>query len=150
MAHNRKYVPGAVALVIERLKNDLKVMEQDAIEKLLIESNLFDHAPFKWVSFTYRYGLKNELIPEYSKINKRYGNELHIAIELKMEILEWSDKNNLKLLYDIFMIGALEALIHVGIKYQLPTEILKAERIKYGNIPETIEECAVYQKISVH
>jgi len=141
MAHNRKYVPGGVALVIGRLKNSLKVMEQDAIEKLLIDSNFLDHAPFKWVSFTYRYGLKNELIPEYSKINKKYGNELHIAIELKMEILEWADKNNLKLLYNIFMIGALEALIHVGQKYNLPTDLLKSERTKYGIIPDSIEEC---------
>jgi hypothetical protein len=144
MAHNRKYVPGGVALVIGRLKNSIKLMEQDAIEQLLIDSHFLDHAPFKWISFIYRYGLKNELTPEYQRINKKH-NYLPIAIEVKMEILEWADKNNLKLLYDIFMIGALEALIDVGKKYELPTDLLKSERSKYGNIPETIEDCKNYQ-----
>jgi hypothetical protein len=145
MAHNRKYVPGAIDLVRGRLKNSIKLMEQDKVEQLLIESKFLDKAPFKWVGLIYRYGLKNMLIPEYSRISKKYG-DLPIAIELKMEILEWADQNDLKLLYDILMIGALEALIHVGNKYDLPVEILKAERSKYGNIPETVEECRLIAK----
>jgi len=140
MAHNRKYVPGGVALVMGRVRNSGKSVDQDKVEQLLIDSNFFDHAPFKWVGLIYRYGLKNEIVPEYQRIDKK-DSELPIAIELKMEILEWADKNNLKLLYDIFMIGALEALIHVGQKYNLPTDLLKSERTKYGIIPDSIEEC---------
>jgi len=145
MAHNRKYVPGGVALVRGRVKNSGKVVEQDKIEKLLIDSNFFEKANFNWISFIYRYGLKNYLIPEYQRINKKH-NYLPIAIELRMEILEWADQNNLELLYDIFMIGALEALMHVGKKYKLPTHLLEAERLKYGNVPETIEECQNYHR----
>ena len=145
MAHNRKYVPGGVSLVQGRLRNSIKIMEHDLIEQFLIESHFLDHAPFKWVGLMYRYGLRNLLIPEYDRIDKKDG-ELPIAIELKMNILEWADKNNLKLLYDIFMIGALEALLHVGNKYNLPIERLEIERAKYGTIPETIEECEAYPK----
>ncbi|KJV92575.1 Imm39 family immunity protein [Rickettsia bellii] len=101
--------------------------------------------PFKWVGLLYLYGTKNLLIPKYERINKKYG-DLPIEIELKMEILEWADQNNLELLYDIFMIGALEALMHVGKKYKLPTHLLEEECSKYGNIPETIEECISYQR----
>ena len=64
-----------------------------------------------------------------------------------MEILKWTDKNNLKLLYNIFMVGALEALINVARKYKLPDHILNSERTKYGTIPETIEECEQYFSI---
>lgn len=145
MAHNRKYVPGAVDLVKGRVKNDFKVVEQDKIEKLLIDSNFFENMPFKWIGLLYLYGTKNSLIPKYERISKKHG-DLPIEIELKMEILEWADQNNLELLYDIFMIGALEALIHVGKKYKLPIHLLEAERSKYGNIPEAIEECQTYQR----
>lgn len=140
MTHSRKYVPGGVALVMGRVKNSGKMIDQDKIEKILIDSNFFENIPFK-----YLYGTKNSLIPKYERINKKHG-DLPIEIELKMEILEWADQNNLKLLYDIFMIGALEALIHVGKKYKLPIHLLEAERSKYGNIPETIEECINYQR----
>ena len=145
MAHNRKYVPGAIDLIKGRVRNGYKFVNQDGIERLIIESHFLDQAPFRWVGLIYRYGIKNELVPEYQRINKKYG-DLPIAIELKMNILEWADKNNHKLLYDIFMIGALEALIHVGQKYKLPLDCLKQERAKYSIIPETIEECEAYPK----
>lgn len=147
MAHNRKYVPGGVALVKGRLRYAAQSMEQDKIEDLLVKSNFFETAPFKWVGLMYRYGTKNLIIPEYDRIDKKDG-ELPIAIELKMEVIEWASKNNLKLLYNILMIGALEALIHVGKKYKLPVHLLEAERAKYGTIPETIEECEQYPKES--
>lgn len=145
MTHNRKYVPSGVALVMGRVKNSGKMIDQDKIEKILIDSNFFEDMPFKWVGLLYLYGIKNSLIPKYERINKKYG-DLPIEIELKMEILEWADQHNLELLYDIFMIGALEALMHVGKKYKLPTHLLEAERLKYGNVPETIEECQNYHR----
>lgn len=145
MTHNRKYVPGGVALVMGRVKNSGKMIDQDKIEKILIDSNFFENMPFKWVGLLYLYGIKNSLIPKYEKINKKYGY-LPIEVELKMEILEWADQNNLELLHDIFMVGALEALIHVGKKYKLPIYLLEEECSKYGNIPETIEECIEYRR----
>lgn len=143
--HDRKYVPGATALVIGRVKNGLKMMDQDLIEKFIISSNFLDNAPFLWVHLSYRYGIKNNLKVELKRIDKKYG-DIEIAIELDMEILQWADRNNLELLHDIFMIGALEALIQVGKKYKLPTEAFIEERKKYGNIPNTIEECENYKK----
>lgn len=147
MAHNRKYVPGAVDLIKGRVKNSPRLIEQDKIEELLIRANFFENAPFKWVGLMYRYGTENLLVPTYGRIDKKDG-ELPITIEIKMEILEWADKNNLSFLYDIHMIGALEALIHVGKKYKLSLHLLEAERAKYGNIPETIEDCEHYLKES--
>ena len=140
MAHNRKFVPGDVDLVPGRLRNLKETLFiQDAIEKIMIDSNFLENAPFKWVGLIFRLGLKNMLFPEFKRINKKYG-DLPIAVEMKMEILQWADKHNIKLLQDIYMIASLEALIHVGEKYSLPNELFYAERAKYGNIPETIEE----------
>ena len=140
VSHNRKYVPSAVDLVKGRVKNSPELIEQDQIEHLLIQSHFFDIAPFKWVGLMYRYGMKNCLIPHYAPID-RIDGELPIAIELKMEILEWADKNNLRLFYDIHIIGALEALLHVGRQHKLPTHLIEAEPDQYHPIPESLEVC---------
>ena len=143
--HNRKYVPGATALVMGRVRNGLKMMDQDFIEALIIKSIFLENAPFLWVHLSYRYGIKNDLKVVLQRIDKKYG-DIQIALELDMEILQWADKNNLELLHDIFMIAALEALVQVGEKYKLPTEVFLEERQKYGNIPNTIEECENYKR----
>lgn len=141
MAHNRKFVPGRVALVKVRFKNTRHTAStQDRVEKLIIESHFLDNAPFKWVGLIYRYGLKNKLKPEYQRINKQYG-DLPIAVELDSRILQWADDHDLQLFKDIFIIAALEALLDVGRKYKLPIEKIKVEKEKFGNIPNTIEEC---------
>ncbi|MBY0273473.1 MAG: immunity protein 39 [Alphaproteobacteria bacterium] len=140
MAHNRKFVPGIVALVKERIKNTKLVIQvQDEIEKLIVESHFLDSAPFKWVGLIYRYGLKNKLKPEYQRINKKYG-DLPIAVELDTRVLQWADQNNLQLFKDIFIIAALEALLDVGQKYNLPTDLIAQERSKYVDIPNSVEE----------
>ena len=142
MAHNRKYVPGMIDLVKGRVRNDMPIMKnnQNDIELLIISSQILNSAPFKWVGLMYRYGIKNDLNVEYDRIDKKDG-ELPIAIELRMDILQWADRNNLDLMYEIFMIGALEAMIHVCQKYKLDDAAFKEERIKFGTIPESIEEC---------
>lgn len=140
MAHNRKFVPGIVALVKERIKNTKLVIQvQDEIEKLIIESHLLDNAPFKWVGLIYRYGLKNKLKPEYDRIDKKDG-ELPIAVELDTRILQWADEHDLQLFKDIFIIAALEVLLDIGQKYNLPTDLIAQERSKYGDIPNSVEE----------
>ena len=148
------FVPGGVDLVGVRLifkrdiKNTFKVWENTdpKIEKLLKQSNFFEKVPFWWIGFIYRYGIKNKLVPDYKRISKKYG-DLPIAIELRADILSWADQNNVHLLEDIFMVGALEALIHVGHKYKLPTEALEKEREKYNDIPETVEECECLDRL---
>ena len=140
---------GAVALVKGRVKNCLKVMSR--VDKYLdnlvyIKKFMEDPLPFKWVGLLFRYGIKNDLKVEFQRIHKKDG-DLPIALELDMEILQWADKNNLELLHDIFMIAALEALIQVGEKYKLPTDVFRVERSKYGTIPNTIEECKAYKNM---
>lgn len=134
-----------IALVLGRLKNAGKILTdlQKALTLFLKVHGYFKDTPFLWVGLTFLYGIKNNLSLEFEKINKKYG-DLGVALELDMEILQWADKNNLDLLHDIFMIAALEALIQVGVKYKLPIDVFIQERSKYGNIPNTIEECEVY------
>lgn len=144
--HNRKFLSSAVALVLGRLRNEkIAVTANNDIERIIINSNFLDGAPFEWIGIIQRYGIKNDLKVEFQRIDKKYG-ELPIAFELDMDILKWADQNNLDLLYDIFMISGLEATIQVGQKYHLPIEPFLKERAKYGNIPNTIEECEAYQK----
>ena len=137
--HNRKFVPGGVALVKGRLRS-LDYMDQDGIEALILkQKNFLENAPFKWVGLIYRYGIKNTLKPYYQRINQKYG-DIPVAIELNMEVLQAADRISIDLLRDIFTIGALECLIDIGRKYKLPTDVFIAERAKYKDIPETAEE----------
>lgn len=138
--NERVYVPSALDLVKGHVKNDLKLMEREYIDSLLVQSKYCEDAPFTWVGLLYRYGFETNTIPRYGRISKKYG-DASLTIDLKMEILQWADRNNLELLRAILMIGALDALIHAGKKYKRPTALLEAERAKYGTIPETIEEC---------
>lgn len=46
MACYRKYVLGKAALVEGRSRKDLKMQDQDKVERLLVDSNSFEHAPF--------------------------------------------------------------------------------------------------------
>ncbi|MBP6986288.1 MAG: immunity protein 39 [Alphaproteobacteria bacterium] len=146
MSHNRKFVPGRVALVKIRLKNTRYTATiQDEIEQIIISTNFLENAPFKWVGLIYRYGLKNMLVPEYSRISKKYG-DLPLAIELDSHLLLWADENNIKLLKDIFTVGALLALVHVGEKYNLCHNGIEDELKKYPPFPTTLEDCEAWPK----
>ncbi len=71
-----------------------------------------------------RYGLKNDNVPYYEPINKEHG-DLPLAIELDTHDLLIADPDDLKRL---FTIATLNALIHAGHKYRLPTEALEARK----------------------
>lgn len=139
-----------VALVKGRLKNSGEPYSKvkSFLNEFLKVKGYFQNAPFLWVGLAFRYGIKNDLKLEFQRINKTYG-DLPVALELNMEILKWADQNNLDLLHDIFMIAALEALIQVAHKYNLPDGPFLEERAKYGNIPNTIEECQAYKRPSL-
>lgn len=140
MAHNRKFVPGRIYLVEGRLLNSKKTAcIHDDLEKIVIDSGILENAPFKWIGLMYRFGTRNMFKPNYMRIDKKDG-ELPIAVEIKFEILRWADHYDVPFLTEILMIAGLEALLHVCNKYKLPKEYITAERAKYGNIPETIEE----------
>lgn len=138
-------IVGAVALAKGQVKNDFSPMTraENLIDIKVKEKNILKGCPFLWIGIIYRYGTKNDLNVDFQRINKKQG-DLPISLELNMEILKWADQNNLDLLHDIYMIAALEAVIQVGLKYKLPTTVFEYERAKYGNIPNTIEECEEY------
>ncbi len=133
---------GLIALVKGRLFNSKQATEASKQINLLNFS--LSNMPFSWIGLICRLGIKNDLKIEFQRINKKDG-DLPIALELDMNILKWADQHNLALLKDIFMIAALEALLQVCDKYKLSKEAIALERAKYGNIPNTIEECEQWE-----
>ena len=73
MAHNRKLVIGAVALVKARIRNSIVAFEEarDYVEEVLISFDWLRDAPFKWVGIIVRYGLKNDDFPTFQNVNKK-------------------------------------------------------------------------------
>jgi hypothetical protein len=145
---NRKIGFVCVGLVKGRVKNGLRLLEEIelTLNNSVIPDNHFLGLPFTWLMPAFRYGTKNNLSVEFQRISKT--KYLPIALELDMEILKWADQNNMDLLYDIFMIASLEALIQVGKKYKFPLEPYLELRSQYEEIPNTIEECTSYQSKS--
>lgn len=139
--HNRKFVSSTVCLIIGRIRRLHQIISfSSELENLIIKSGMLEDAPFRWVGLTYRLGRKNMLKPEYDKIDKKDG-ELPIAVEIKMDILQWADSNDIELLKDLYMIAGIEALIDVCKKYKLQgVEFFEAERSKYRPFPESVEE----------
>jgi hypothetical protein len=94
---------------------------QNEVETLMMESGYLARAPFEWVTVSLRYGLVNEDIPHYHRINKKYG-DLPLAIEIDTHDLKCADQDQIKRL---FMIATLKALVHAGHKFKLATETLE-------------------------
>lgn len=132
MTHNRKLVIGGVALVKARLKGTGAVMVSicDELEPMLIESGFIAEAPFGFVNLIIRYGLKDQWVPEYQKINERYG-DLPVTIEVDVSGLVGASVHAIRAK---FRAATLEALIQVATKYALPAQPLIAarERAKGG------------------
>jgi hypothetical protein len=135
MAHNRKLAVSAADLVANlrlRIRDDIAAGSEvrDELEEALISTHYLNNAPFNWVGLTWRYGLKNEEVPQYQGIDKSDG-ELALAIELDAHELREADRDEFKRLLSI---ATLKALIHAGKKYELPTQALE-ERLSvlHGN-----------------
>jgi hypothetical protein len=90
----------------------------DKLEAIMIETNYLDKAPFKRVGLILYFGLKNDDVPGYQRINKKYS-ELPVTIELDARELRHASRDELK---RMFTIATLKTLIHVGEKYDLPTQ----------------------------
>jgi hypothetical protein len=117
---------GAVDLVKGRVRGDFAAMNevQQEFEELLTKPDFFKGAPFKWITLMYLYGTTHNTAPLYRRRNEKYG-DLPISIQLDMAQLNKASKAELEW---IFMTATLEALIHVGEKYKLPTDVLKQRR----------------------
>ena len=122
--HNRKLGLNGVALTKQRNNpHDVKALTavRDEIEKVIIDSEYLEGAPFSWVTIAVRYGLNNDDKPSYQSVNKRYG-DLPLSIEVDTHELIDASFEELKL---IFKGAVLKALIHAGKKFERPTELLE-------------------------
>ena len=124
--HGRKLGLLGTSLTKARLsKHSGKALDivRDRLEQLIIESGFLVEASFSWVTISIRYGLKNDEVPHYGKISKRYG-DLPLSIEVDTHELIGATLEDLT---KKFKITALKALIHAGKKYDRPTEVLEEE-----------------------
>ena len=135
--HERKIVFSGVDLVGASMSHSYEIygVIMDEYEKLLISSGYLEHAPFLWIGIMFLYGLKNDKIPKYQRIHKKYG-DLSLELELDMRVLLLADANDTDVLREFFEIATLDALIHAGKKYKLPTQILEEKRALLGTIPD--------------
>ena len=135
--HNRKIKLGGVALTLGSMRHSSRIMQEvsPTIEQIMVQSNYLEKASFLWVGMIFRYGLKNETIPHYQRIDKKDG-ELPLAIELDMRVLLTADETDPDMLKDFFEIATLDSLIHAGQKYKLPIAALEARRAQLGRIPD--------------
>ncbi|MEW6120404.1 MAG: Imm39 family immunity protein [Pseudomonadota bacterium] len=133
--HNRKLGICGVSLTKARLpKHDAEAATwvQDVVEKVLIESDYLEGAPFSWVTIAVRYGLKNDDKPIYQRINKTYG-DLPLAIEVDTHEMMGASLDDLK---RIFLHAVLKALIHAGQKYGRPVAALESMQV---SIPDSFD-----------
>ena len=122
--HNRKLGLNGVALTKQRNnRHDTKALTEvrDEIEKVIIDSQYLEGAPFSWVTVAVRYGLKVDDKPSYQAVNKKYG-DLPLSIEVDTHELIDASLEELKL---IFKRAVLKALVHAGKKFERPTEPLE-------------------------
>ena len=127
--HGRKLGLLGTSLTKARLnKHGAKALSliRGDLEQVLVGSGFLDDAPFSWVTVSIRYGLKNEDVPHYEKINKRYG-DLPLAIEVDTHELINATLEELTVKIKV---AVLKALIHAGRKYERPTDQLEAEVVK--------------------
>lgn len=141
--NSKRIIFGAQYLSVGTVRNTAKIINQDLVDGLITRSNFLDKAPFSWIHLTFLYGNKNNLKVDFKGIDEEY-KDLIASVELDVEILKWADQNSHKLLHDIFMIAALESLMQIGKKYDLPTNIFEEERTNYLTIPKDVEHCQFY------
>ena len=135
--HDRKIVFSGIALTLGSMNHDLKAYQEirNDLQPIMISSGYLENAPFIWIGMVFRYGLKNEIVPHYQRINKKYG-DLPLAMELDMRILLTADETSPELLKEFFEIATLDALIHAGRKYKLRIDALLERRSQLGKIPD--------------
>lgn len=125
MAHNRKLVLGGVALTQAKLPARKAAIAmgkaRDDLEQEIIHSDYLSGAPFKWVGLIIREGLVDESVPHYQSIDSKDG-ELPVAIEVDTHRLLGGSEEEMATVYRK---ATLNALIHVGEKYNLPVERLR-------------------------
>ncbi len=119
MAHNRHLALGGASLTAARLNRHFMPVMCEVNEELESEIAAIDFlkgAPFKWIGLILRFGLVNEDVPHYQRINKKYG-DMPVAIELDTHELRNASRDELK---EKFLMATLKTLVDVAKKYNLP------------------------------
>lgn len=119
----RALLIGGVGLVKGRVRDAGPVMVEicNELEPILREGCFTRNTPFQTVSLILRFGTRRCLTPEYRPVDKSH-DELPVSVELEMQAIKEMNHDELK---REFMVATLEALIHVGHKFKLPTERLE-------------------------
>ena len=139
--HDRRLGYSSVAITGQRINKKWITIGDKAktdLENILLSSNYYASAPFWWITMIVLEGLKNDFVPEYGRISKKYGD---LPIEFEMDVRDLVEAGtDLDRVYYLYMRAGLAALIHVGQKYDLPiinleTELYKIETALNGKPP---------------
>lgn len=119
----RTLLIGGVGSVKGRVRDAGPVMVEicNELEPMLREECFTRNAPFQTISLILRFGTQRFVTPEYRPIDKSH-DELPMSVELAMQALKEMNRDELR---REFMVATLEALIHAGHKFELPTEALE-------------------------
>jgi hypothetical protein len=120
-SHGRKLGVMGVSLTKSRLPKgcDAVLSEvREELESLLEATGYLKDAPFSWVTVALRFGLKDDLEPSFSKVNKKSG-DLPLAIELDISGLLGKSSEEYRLAYRKAIARALHS---AGLRYMLSTK----------------------------
>lgn len=135
--HSRKLGLIGVALVKARLPKSFSAAldtVRDEIEAVMISSGFLSGAAFSWVTIAVRYGLKNEEVPHFSRVSKKYG-DLPLAIEVDTHELLKAD---LTQACAVIRRATVRALVAAAEKYDRPQSAIEAlKRTEPNQSPQT-------------
>jgi hypothetical protein len=114
----------------------------EGLGKILLDASFFDNSPFKWVSGSIIFQLRNLdcfgtiTIDRISKKYECAGN--HIYPDYR--IFHAADALSREALLNFYKIMSLHQIIVIGKKYNLPTSVFEEMLAKMGSIPRWTEE----------
>lgn len=117
--HDRKLGLVAVALVKERVMRKLIPAlnrTREDMEKVVVSSGLLTDARFSWITISIRLGLKDDELPRYGRVSRKYG-DLPLTIEIDTHSLLEAD---LEQAYAVFCRAVLRCLRAVSQKFDYP------------------------------
>lgn len=123
--HGRKLGILGVSLTKARLPCGCEAVladVRDELASLMETTGYLEHAPFSWVTVALRFGLKDDLDPEFSRVNTKSG-DLPLAIELDVAALQGTSLAAHRIAYRR---AAARALLGASIRYKLGLESVQA------------------------
>lgn len=116
----RRFLIGAVGLVKGNVREDSKAMVSicDEIEPYFENNNYLENVSFDSISLIFRYTEDRAERIEIGRLNKRFS-ELEVAYEIPMNVIRKMPYDALR---NVFREAALDVIIEVAKKYNLPTK----------------------------